>query len=109
MAAVLLIFTALYRDGVTLAWALGEQLQDQWDPPGLMAGRRGGWGVKGERVVCRAQSHFWFRVMEPVGPWWPGHERGDLGFRSPKRQGEVRVTFGFSQSPVFTSGTAAMP
>ena len=48
MAAVLLIFTALYRGRVTLAWALGEPLRDQGGiPPGLMAGRCGVGGGEG--------------------------------------------------------------
>lgn len=75
MAAVLLIFTALYCGRVTLAWALGEPLRDQGGiPPGLTAGRhrareagalRGG-VERWERVVCRAQSPLWFRVMEAL-------------------------------------------
>ena len=50
MGAVFLIFTALYRGRVTLAWALGEQPQDQGGViPGLMGGRRGGTGGSGQQ------------------------------------------------------------
>ena len=43
MAAVLLIFTALYRGRVTLAWALGERLRDR----GGVTARAAGWEVRG--------------------------------------------------------------
>lgn len=88
MAAVLLIFTALYRGRVTLAWALGEPLQDQGGiPPGLMAGRRGVGGVKGAGGLQGTES-----LLVPsdgTTAWDPGGlgMKGDLGFRSPKRAG----------------------
>lgn len=50
MVAVFLIFTALYRGRVTLAWALGERPQDQCGvTPGLMRGRHGGTGGSGQQ------------------------------------------------------------
>lgn len=43
MAAVLLIFTALYRGRVTLAWALGKWLRDR----GRVIARADGWEAWG--------------------------------------------------------------
>jgi len=99
MAAVLLIFTALYCGRVTLAWALGEPLRDQGGiPPGLTAGRHrareaGALGGGVEMGAGGLQG-----TESPLVPsdgstaWDPGGlgMKGNLWFRSPKRAGGSR-------------------